>query len=49
MLLEKATDLLGQKESLYWDKRLGVKDNFPGADSEDRSLSNNSEAKEIGS
>lgn len=48
MLLEKATDLLGQKESLHWDKRLEVKDNFPRVYSEeDHSLSNNSEAKEI--
>lgn len=48
MLLEKAIDFLGQKESLRWDKRLRVKNNFPGVDSEeDHSLSKHSEAKDI--
>lgn len=36
MLLEKAIDLLWQKESLHWDNRLGLKDNFPRVDSKEK-------------
>lgn len=42
MLLEKVVDLPGQRKSLDWDKRLGVKDNFPVVGSEEHhSLLNN--------